>query len=166
MLYSAVGVEEGTCKHLFRVLIGIPSTTAITELQLHVNVHEKVWKLMIARSHPSDCALLCTLRAGVQHLINTSCLTQPTPLKSLAPFKQINSYSILGPRKLAFFNKETKTVVKFFDRDIKRDECLNVSAMCELISDVTPLPDIQLKPESDKSWLYTLSYISWSVATN
>ena len=158
MLYSAVGVEEGTCKHHFPVLIGIPSTTAITELQLHVNVHEKVWKLVIARSHPSDGALLCTLRAGVQHLINTSCLTQRTPLKSLAPFKQMDSYSTLGPRKLAFFNKETKTVFKFFDRGIKRDECLNLCAMRELVSDIVPLPDIKLKPESDESRLYTLSY--------
>ena len=32
--------------------------------------------------------------------------------------------------------------------------------MRELISDITPLPDIQLKPESDESRLYTLSYIT------
>ena len=157
ILYSAAGVQEGTSQN-FPVLIGIPSCTATAELQLHVYVHDKVWMLEIARACPYDGALLCTLKAGVEHLIKYNSLVQSTPLTFLTPFKEMENYDILGPRKLTFHNKHNNTVFKFYDRGIRLEENLNLDAMRTLVRDVKPLEGMKLTPVSDTSRLYELSY--------
>ena len=79
---------------------------------------------------------------------------QSTPLKIPEPFKEMDKYVTLGPRKCAFLNKDTNTVFKFYDRGIKMNENLNLSAMRELIECVKPLPQIKLTPDSGESRLY------------
>ena len=157
ILYSAAGVEGGTSKN-FPVLIGIPAYTSCAELQLHVFVDKKVWILDIARAHPYDGALLCTLKAGVEHLINNNSLVQSTPLEFPTPFKEMLNYSTLGPRNLTFYNKDDNTVLKFYDRGIHLNENLNLDAMRRLVNQVKPLPGMKLIPDSDTSRLYELSY--------
>ena len=155
-LCSVVGVEEGDCKHVFPMLIGIPSTPDTTELQLHVTVHKKFWKLVIARGNPWDGALLCTLKAGVTYLLEHNCLTVSAPFQILQPFKDMTNYSVLGPRKRVFLNETTKTVFKFYDTHKDEGRCFKPCLMRELIRNVKL--NIEMKPESDDSRLYQLSY--------
>ena len=157
ILYSAAGVEEGTSKN-FPVLIGIPGCTDRAELQLHVSIDKKVWILDIARAYPYDEALLCTLKAGVEHLINNNSLVRSTPLEFPTPFKEMQNYDTLGPRNLTFYNKDDNTVFKFYDRGIHLNENLNLDAMRTLVNEVRPLQGMKLIPDSDTSRLYELSY--------
>ena len=159
LLYSAAGVEEGTGVN-FPVMIGIPTTTDITELQLHVSVHGKVWKLVITDARPYDGALLCTLKAGIEHLIKHGSLVQSTPLICLTPFKKMQDYDTLGVRGLTFHHKHSNTVVKFYDMAILAEGNIkiNLNAMRTLVKDVKPLEEMKLMPEHDASNLYKLSY--------
>ena len=64
VLYSLAGTltEEG-CK--FPVLIGIPATSDMMELQLHVNIHDTLCKLVVANGKPWDGALLYTASSAI-----------------------------------------------------------------------------------------------------
>ena len=155
-LYSGTGVEEG-CKDKFPVLIGIPGTPNYMELQLHVNIHSMFWKLVVASGDPWDGALLCTLKAGIEHLIQNSFFTRSAAFDSPVPFKDMDEYTILGQRQRVFFNKIQKTVYKFFD--VTEDDFFHPSILHDLIDKVTVLPDIKLSPPySDDVRVYTLAY--------
>ena len=51
------------------------------------------WKLLVASGRPSDRALLCTLKVGIDHLIQNFFMT--IPLSHPVPFKEMDQYSIL-----------------------------------------------------------------------
>ena len=88
-LYSAAGVEEGDCLHEFPVLIACPSTVYKMQLQLHVNIEGKFWKLVVADSQPYDAALLCTLKAATLHLIKHNMFLTKDPSQWPMPFKNM-----------------------------------------------------------------------------
>ena len=155
-LYSGVGAEEG-CSDKFPVLIGIPGTPDYMDLQLHVNVDRKFWKLVIASGCPSDPALLCTLKVGIDHLIKKNFFTTNRPCSHPVPFKEMDQYSILGEGERVFFNTLANTVYKFFDT--KHDDFFHPSILHDLIGQVPVLPDIKLTPSySEDVRLYTLTY--------
>ena len=114
-LYSAVGVKEGDCLQEFPVLIACPSTIYKMQLQLHVNIENKFWKLVVADSEPYDAALLCTLKAATLHLIEHNMFATKHPSQRPMPFKDMQPYSIYGLREQVFLNKESNTIFKFFD---------------------------------------------------
>ena len=155
--YSVAGVEEGDRKAFFPVLIGIPCTPDKLELQLHVSVDKKFWKLVIAKGNPSDHALLCTLRAGVHCLLDNKCFETQDPIDHPAPFKDMSKYSILGPGKRTFWNKENNTVYKFYDKHMDKDT-IYPNVMRELIDKVKPLSNMNFTPYSEHSRIYELRY--------
>ena len=160
-LYSGVGVEEGDCLDLFPVLIGIPATPNKMELQLHVNIVDLFWKLLVVSQHPWDEAILCTLKAGVHHLIKNNLFQTHIPCEDPMPFKEMSLYSILGRRKRVFLKKDTDTttVIKFFDT--VEDDFFHPSVLEELIRKIPAiLPMVKLKPyDNTGKRVYMLCYI-------
>lgn len=158
-LYSSVGVEEGNCLHLFPVLIGIPCALDKMELQLHVNVANRFWKLVVTSGQPWDGALLCTLKAGIHHLIENNLFMMYDRDCDPIPFKDMRPYSILGQRKRVFLKKDndTTTVIKFFD--ILEDDYFHPFVMEDLIKKIpTILPEVKLTPCDADNRVYMLEY--------
>ena len=160
-LYSGVGVEEGDSLDLFPVLIGVPATPNEMELQLHVNVANLFWKLVVASRHPWDEAILCTLKASVHHLVKNNLFQTRNPYENPMPFKEMSLYSILGQRKRVFLRKDTDTttVIKFFDT--LEDDFFHPSVLEELIRKIpTILPKVKLTPyDNPDNRVYILYYI-------
>ena len=154
-LYSGVGVEEGDCLDQYPVLIGIPATSDKMELQLHVNVVNMFWKLVVACGCPWDSAILCTLKAGILYLIRSNYLMTHNPYENPVLFMEMGQYSVLGPRKRVFL-KENTTVYKFFD--LLEDDFFHPSILHDLITKISILPDVKLTPPCTDTRLYTLSY--------
>ena len=156
LLYSGVGVEEGDCLDQFPVLIGLPTSYHKMELQLHINVEDMIWKLVVASGYPWDGAILCILRAGVHFLMEQDMLMRSEPLQSPEPFKEMHLYSICGSTERVFRNKDTDTVVKFFDT--LEDDFFNPSIMEDLTKQCpTILPQVKLS-KSTSERVYRLSY--------
>ena len=156
VLYSLAGTltEEG-CK--FPVLIGIPATSDMMELQLHVNIHDTLCKLVVANGKPWDGALLCTLKASIDHLFKNSFFTSSIPPKLPVPFKDMTLYTFLGERKRVFYKQVEETVCKFFDT--RSDDFFHPDILQCLIKKLKLLPKMKLTPPYTQDVrLYTLTY--------
>ena len=110
-LYSINGVSVRHNCQTWPVLLGIPGTPTYVELQIHVPVDRKMWKIVICKGSPHDEAVLCTLYAAVHYLCNAPIETR-APLESPMPFKY---YSTLPKGRRAFRNTMTNTVHKAYD---------------------------------------------------
>lgn len=113
-LYSMNGTSVCFDCNTWPVLLGIPGTPTYMELQIHVPVDGKMWKIIICKGPPYDKALLCTLYAAVHYLCTTPIQTR-TPLQSPMPFKQLH-YSTLKKGRV-FKNTTTNTVHKIYDTE-------------------------------------------------
>jgi hypothetical protein len=52
VLYNGIAVQDGGCLDQFPVLLGLPCTCFKLELQVHISVDDKIWKLVVARGYP------------------------------------------------------------------------------------------------------------------
>ena len=160
VLYNAVAVQEGGTLNRFPVLIGLPCTYSNLELQLHVSVDRKVWKLIVAERSPWDEALLCTLYATVHYLMENGMLNISKPLTIPEPFKDMKGYSICGVTNRVFLEKRSNVVFKFFDTDHRGDDFFNHSIMEQLIEKCPSiLPEVKLTSIASRVYILTYKYI-------
>ena len=160
VLYNAVAVQEGGTLNRFPVLIGLPCTYSNLELQLHVSVDRKVWKLIVAKRSPWDEALLCTLYATVHYLMEKGMLNRSKPLTIPEPFKEMKGYSICGVTNRVFHEKKSNVVFKFFDTGHRGDNFFDHSIMEELIQKCPSiLPGVKLTSIASRVYILTYKYI-------
>ena len=160
VLYNAAAVQEGGCSDRFPVLIGLPCTYYELELQLHVSVNSKIWKLVVARRSPWDEALLCTVYATVHYLMEHDMLNRSKPLENPEPFKEMKGYTICGVTNRVFREKKSNIVFKFFDTNHRNDDFFDHSIMEELIKKCPSiLPGVELTSIASRVYILTYKYI-------
>ena len=112
-LYSVNGTSVKQACETWPVLLGLPGTAQLMELQVHLPALRKMWTIEIMRCKPDSKALLCILCAAVRYLCNKQIQTEHPP--SPIPFNQVDTYSILK-RGRVYHNTSTGFVHKIFEK--------------------------------------------------
>lgn len=89
--YSIV-VAQGHNTTTFPVVIGLPATLASASIEIHVAIHEKMWRIPVIKASLSDKALLSTLCAAVRYMCSTNPIAHASALRYACPYKESNNY--------------------------------------------------------------------------
>ena len=148
---NAASVRHNT--HIFPVLLALPATLHRADLEVHVTVDKKMWRIpIVSHTTLTDGALLSTLCTAVQYMCTrTEPIGHIPALTHACPYKEWMPLPLRTNHTCRVFWKDN-TVYKFFDKESGCED------NCALINSVGALKSLKLEHMTVDKRIAVMSY--------